>query len=598
MMWQNNTYAIPVLLFAIPLTSFAIVAWRRRPARAAMLFLLLAIGGAWSMVSYALELLSTDLNIIRFWVIMQYAANLTIPAVWVLFVQVYTGQEQVLRRRRAAWLFVIPAIHFALALTNDYHHLNWQHIGTRTVDGLVFFDRTYGVIFWVGVLYQQLLLVFSSAVILRATRRASALFRGQVTPLVVAVSFPWIANFLTIFNLNPIPHIDLLPFSLALMCIPLGWSLFRYRLFDLIPAARSKVVESMGDAVFVLDSQDRFIDLNSAAERLMGRRLSDIIGYSVEHLLPGAREMVEQYRGVHEAHLEYTIGPEDRKAYYDLRLSPLYNHQGELTGRVVVMRDITTLKKADQAVRQYATELEARNRELDAFGHTVAHDLKAPLLIILGYTGLLLEDERDRLSPSADEYLKHIQASASRMSEMINNLLVLANLRKVDGTMAEVPIGPIVQAAVEHFRSDIEKRGVSIQVMPDLPAAVAQPTLVEEVFANLINNAIKYIGKDNPAPTVHVRGSRNGDQVRFEVQDNGLGIAPQDQSKLFDMFSRFHPEEASGMGLGLSIVQRIITRLNGEIGVESTPGQGSTFWFTLPAAPGTSEAVAMQRETQ
>jgi hypothetical protein len=213
MMWQNNTYAIPVLLFAIPLTSFAIVAWRRRPARAAMLFLLLAIGGAWSMVSYALELLSTDLNTIRFWVIMQYAANLTIPAVWVLFVQVYTGQEQVLRRRRAAWLFVIPAIHFALALTNDYHHLNWQHIGTRTVDGLVFFDRTYGVIFWVGVLYQQLLLVFSSAVILRATRRASALFRGQVTPLVVAVSFPWIANFLTIFNLNPIPHIDLLPFN-------------------------------------------------------------------------------------------------------------------------------------------------------------------------------------------------------------------------------------------------------------------------------------------------------------------------------------------------------------------------------------------------
>jgi signal transduction histidine kinase len=109
---------------------------------------------------------------------------------------------------------------------------------------------------------------------------------------------------------------------------------------------------------------------------------------------------------------------------------------------------------------------------------------------------------------------------------------------------------------------------------------------IEEVFANLISNAIKYIGKDNPEPRIIVRGSRVGSIVRYEVKDNGLGISEKDQERLFEMFSRFHTGEASGLGLGMSIVQRIVDRLNGQLGVESALGKGSSFWFALAAAPG------------
>jgi signal transduction histidine kinase len=108
---------------------------------------------------------------------------------------------------------------------------------------------------------------------------------------------------------------------------------------------------------------------------------------------------------------------------------------------------------------------------------------------------------------------------------------------------------------------------------------------IEEVFANLISNAVKYIGKDNEAPCITIRGMRDGDMVRYEVEDNGLGIKPEDQARLFDMFSRFHKGEEAGFGLGMSIIQRIVTKLKGTMGVQSEPGVGSTFWFALPAPP-------------
>lgn len=121
----------------------------------------------------------------------------------------------------------------------------------------------------------------------------------------------------------------------------------------------------------------------------------------------------------------------------------------------------------------------------------------------------------------------------------------------------------------------------------DFPTVLGNAAWLEEVFANLVDNAIKYIGEQNPEPRIVIRGQQEGTHARYEVSDNGRGIQPEDLPKLFEMFTRFHNREAKGSGLGLSIVRRIIGRLGGEIGVESEPGAGSAFWFTLPVeSPG------------
>jgi two-component system sensor histidine kinase/response regulator len=267
--------------------------------------------------------------------------------------------------------------------------------------------------------------------------------------------------------------------------------------------------------------------------------------------------------------------------FYKVKVSPVVD-SGDV---LIVIDDITELKRAEETIRRYATELELRNKELDAFSHTVAHDLKAPLSNILMFVSTVLIEEQDRLSPMSRECLQGAEKTVFVMSDMVDNLLLFARLRDASELIEEVEMMPVIQGALARLREAITERGIFVDVQPELPSVMGHAPWLEEVLANLIGNAAKYIGKDNPTPQISIRGHRQDGKIRYEVHDNGLGITLADQAKLFEMFSRFHHKEAKGVGLGLSIVQRIIDKLNGEVGVESTPGQGSTFWFTLPASP-------------
>ncbi len=234
---------------------------------------------------------------------------------------------------------------------------------------------------------------------------------------------------------------------------------------------------------------------------------------------------------------------------------------------------------------QHIAELTARNQELDAFSYTVAHDLKSPLQVIVGFANLLRTEYRDEVSDEIAEYLSHIEEYGLKLSQTVEGLLLLARLRNAEAEVGPTEVGPVIVSALERFSEQLQTRGISVTVAPDLSPVVAHGPWLETVFANLIDNAIKYMGASNPAPRITIRGQREGSVVRYEVQDNGIGIAEADQARLFAMFTRLRPDQAGGSGLGLAIVERIITRLNGQVGVVSAPGEGSTFWFTLPAPP-------------
>jgi signal transduction histidine kinase/DNA-binding response OmpR family regulator len=243
-----------------------------------------------------------------------------------------------------------------------------------------------------------------------------------------------------------------------------------------------------------------------------------------------------------------------------------------------------------QTIQRQVSELERRNQELDAFSHMVAHDLRSPLQIVLGYAHLFATEYADSLNPDVAFGLEEIANYAQKMEEMVSNLLLLARLRHIDDIEVEaVDAEPVVRAAVGRFQERVESRGIDVRIGDDLPPALANAIWLEEVFANLVENAVKYIGSQTLEPCVSITGSRTADRVRYQVEDNGIGIAPEKQEQLFAMFSRVHEQVhedlADGLGLGLSIVHRIVTRLDGRLGVESEPGQGSVFWFDLPAPP-------------
>jgi signal transduction histidine kinase len=283
----------------------------------------------------------------------------------------------------------------------------------------------------------------------------------------------------------------------------------------------------------------------------------------------------------------------------DMRIGYMLGLQ--LASAIRNARTFEELKRTRDELRTYADALEARNQELDAYSHTIAHDLKSPLSSIILKSELAAARSDYELPVPVLEAFEGIKERGLMMSNMIDQLLWLAKLRNVQEAVTSVDMNAVAAAALTRLKPLIEQTSITIDIAGELPPALGQALWIEEVFANLTSNAIKYMGSINPAPKIHVNGFQQDEMMRYEVQDTGVGIAAEDQAHLFAMFTRLHTVETEGLGLGLSIVHRIVTKLNGKVGVTSQPGNGSTFWFTLPRVPekqdeGTDNPLSLKKE--
>ncbi len=234
------------------------------------------------------------------------------------------------------------------------------------------------------------------------------------------------------------------------------------------------------------------------------------------------------------------------------------------------------------ALRHHATDLQARNEELDAFSHMVAHDLKNPLSLTIGYAQFL--KKRHGATFDADTYkcVDQIEQSGVKMSNIIDELLRLAKIRSTEIRPEPLDMGDVAAMAELRLSNMIEEYGAEV-IWPDSwPSALGDDAWIEEVWVNYLSNALKYGGQP---PRIELGWTiEDHGMVRFWVRDNGQGLTPEDQAKLFTPFTRLSQVRVQGHGLGLSIVRRIIEKLGGEVGVESEVGKGSTFSFTLPRA--------------
>ena len=251
----------------------------------------------------------------------------------------------------------------------------------------------------------------------------------------------------------------------------------------------------------------------------------------------------------------------------------------------LMLRDLQKqLQRANRDLARRVEEVEAHNAELDAFAHTVAHDLKNPVGAVLGYAELLQNDGTN-LSPLQLECAQRLVRGAYKLNDIIEGLLVLAGARQKPVEFKPLEMGSIVAEAQQRLLKMIEEYQPEMLVPPSAawPVAIGYAPWVEEVWANYLSNALKYGGQP-PRLQLGADLLDGGQQVRFWVKDNGPGLSPVEQARLFTPFTRIHTSRAEGHGLGLSIVQRIVERQGGQAGVESEPGQGSCFFFTLPAA--------------
>jgi len=240
-----------------------------------------------------------------------------------------------------------------------------------------------------------------------------------------------------------------------------------------------------------------------------------------------------------------------------------------------------------EALRQRTVELEARNEELDAFAHTVAHDLKSPLSHIIGLAEVLEEIRPTIPGEELDNHLHEMVRSGRKMNNIISSLLLLAGVRQMEARVAPLDMGSIVAEVQQRLAFLIEKKQAAVITPETWPTALGYGPWIEEVWVNYLSNALQYGGHP---PRVELGASPSSvspaggkGMIRFWVRDNGPGIPPEEQARLFTPFTRLDQVSTKGHGLGLSIVRRIVEKLGGQVAVESEVGRGSVFSFTLPA---------------
>lgn len=254
----------------------------------------------------------------------------------------------------------------------------------------------------------------------------------------------------------------------------------------------------------------------------------------------------------------------------------------QMTDKLVEAKANVEQKKAE--LEEQKKLLEKANQELDSFVYTASHDLRAPLRGIASFASFLEEDYKDKLDEEGRGYLKEIIDGTNRMNQLIEDLLTLSRISRIKNPYEDVDMNNLVESVIKRIEFDIKEKKVAMRIQKDMPVVRCDRIKMNEVFLNLINNAIKFSSKNNPEnPRVEVGYIDDGDFHKFFIKDNGIGIDPKFHTQIFGIFKRLHTsDEYEGTGAGLSIVKRIIEDHGGKIWVESELGKGATFYFTIP----------------
>ena len=593
---------VPLLIFAALISAGLVlyVARHRAVPGAGGFLLIMGPAAVWSF-SYALELAGADLPTRLFWNKFQYFGAAILPVGWLIFALQYTGHERWLTRTNLAWLSVVPLMTLVLVWTNERHRLVMSEFGLSNFSaGLAI---TSGPWYWVLIAYSYTLLFIGTLLLILTLLRSSSIYRRQVAVMIFGALVPWVMSAADTFRLNPL-SVSLVSFSFTITGLLFALSIFRYRLLDIVPVARDALVEGMSDGVIVVDRHDRVVDLNPAAQRLIGTTNARAIGQAMEHIWNAWPKLVADYDLKSPAGLqtEISLGNEARRVY-EVRLSPLLDDRGHSTGSLAILHDITQRKQIEAQVQAAKESAEEANRAKSAFLATMSHEIRTPMNAIIGMSGLLLDTE---LSEQQREFVGIVRNSGDALLTIINDILDFSKIEagKMDLENLPFDLQECIESAFDLVANRAAEKNLDLACAIDPaapPAIFGDATRLRQILINLLSNAVKFTENGEVVLSVTV-DKDTGTQVDkathvpvslstcllFSVRDTGIGIPPDRLSRLFQSFSQVDASTTrkyGGTGLGLAISKRLCELMGGKMWVESEGvyGKGAAFHFTILA---------------
>jgi PAS domain S-box-containing protein len=372
------------------------------------------------------------------------------------------------------------------------------------------------------------------------------------------------------------------------------------------------ILETAVEGIITIDERGIIESINPAGERLFGYAKAQVIGRNVSLLMPAPyrqehNRYLANYLRTGQAHI-IGIGREVVGQRRDGTVFPMDLSVSEVklpnrrlfTGFV---RDITDRKRAEEKLAELADNLAEKNKELETIVYVASHDLRSPLVNIQGFSQELAEAcQRIRaklaaaagnsvpkaelepiLADDVPEALEFIQAGVAKIDGLLSGFLRFSRLGRAAIKIERLDLNAMLAQIACAMEFQIKQAGATVRIAKRLPACFGDETQINQVFSNLLDNALKYRKPTRPG-LIAITGCVENGRAIYAIQDNGIGIAPEHQHKIFEIFHRLDPASGSGEGLGLTIAQRILERQNGKIRIESEPGKGSTFFVSLPAA--------------
>jgi PAS domain S-box-containing protein len=341
------------------------------------------------------------------------------------------------------------------------------------------------------------------------------------------------------------------------------------------------------------------VRVNHAECRLLGCGAGEILGRRVWDFVVPAQ--VEKRRALFQAAVEASNQRMEDSEWeicrrngdtvlVRLQQNQVRDSRGAVAGLRCTMLDITELRRQEELLKRQAADLARSNAELEQFAYVASHDLQEPLRMVASFTQLLAKRYAGKLDAKADEYIKYTVDGAKRMQQLIADLLALSRVGTKGGEFRDVPLAEVMSDVLLNLGPAMQESGAAV-VHDSLPTVFADPGQMTQLLQNLIGNAIKF--RDTKLPLVRISAEEAGDDWTVSVRDNGIGIAPEHAERVFQIFQRLHTrDQYPGTGIGLAVCKKIVERHGGKIWLDSTPGDGTTFYFTLhKCAPGTGNSL-------
>ncbi|WP_448103625.1 histidine kinase N-terminal 7TM domain-containing protein [Pedobacter panaciterrae] len=580
-----NLYSIVLILFGTATLLLSYYIYRKEGGAVRFFGIMMFSSAIWSF-AYGFELASTTIEQAKLWISIEYIGISLLPLSWLLFCLKLSGKDHWYQNKINMFILIATAvIPILMVWTNDYHHLHFKSYHMDTTGDFPMVALEMGPSFWIFTLYFYLLLATGSYLLIITFRKSDPIYKSQNYSIIIAAFIPWITNITYFLGFRPLGQLDITPFAFIITVFLISIAIYRFKLFDILPVAREKVLELMQDGFVILDSKNRVIDYNSSFRRYLSDiKKSKIIGAQIEALFPDHKKLAALIKERQSGKIELKIENHNGSFELEAEIRTLNENQLKLNSEAVIIKlqDLTTLRKEALRSKSQTTELQQLNQLKDRVFSIIAHDLRGPLVNlgeILKMTSddVITIEEFKTLSPT-------LSRDISYTTELLDNILhwSRSQLKGYGIDRDFFDLKNILVNEINYHLPAAEAKNIRIiqDVFPG-EMVYADRLMIQIVVRNILNNAIKFC---NENCEIHITAVYKNGFIELRIEDNGVGMSEIALQKIHngDNISTRGTMNEKGTGLGLVICKEFMEKNDGKLIVRSELGKGSSFCIYLP----------------